>query len=117
MRTSEKRPDGHVSEWPLHDKNAFMALVLGIIARKAAGRGTVEAAHAVAEEIGLEGGQLHWMVDDALASAFHVYYVRSCDLYAGADDFIKWAEARDLAYIGPDAVAFARVLAKAGTDH
>jgi hypothetical protein len=117
VRTSEKRPPGHVSDWPLDDKNAFMALVLGIIAKRAAGRGEIEAAHAVADEIGLAGGQMHWMVDDALASTFHLYYLPSSDIYADAPEFLKWAEGRDLEHIGPDAVAWARVLAKADADH
>lgn len=121
MRTSEKRPPGHVGEWPgsgrLDDYNAFIALLFGTLSKRATGLGEVEAAHATATEIGLEGGQMHWMVDDLLASAFAVYYVRSSDLYADAADFIKWAEARDLEHIGPEGVAWARVLAKADADH
>lgn len=117
MRTSAQRPAGHVNDWPLHDHNAFVALMLGALAKRAAGMGEVESAHAAAAEIGLEGGQMHWLVDDMLASTFHVYYVRSSDLYADAAQLLRWAEAGDLENLGPEAVAWARVLAEADTDH
>lgn len=118
MKTSPSIPPGDFNyDWPVDDKNAFMTLVFGVLERTKRGEKLIAAAHAVAREIGLEGGEHHWMVDDMLASVFHTYYVPSSDLYADAAGFLKWAEARDLAHIGEDSVAYARVLIGLQSDH
>ena len=37
MKTSEKRPDGHVNFWPVADKNAFVTLLTATMAKTAQG--------------------------------------------------------------------------------
>lgn len=117
MRTSSTRPPGHPNDWPLDDKNAFVALVNATYARMARGEKQVGAAHDAAREIGLDGGERHWLVDEMLAGCFGAFYAPSSDLYASAQDFLKWAGERDLEHIGPEAIAWARKLALAETDH
>jgi hypothetical protein len=117
MRTSTESPGGHPNDWPLGDKNAFAALVLAAGKRRAAGARDVEAVHAAAAEIGLEGGAEHWMVDEVLAGVFGAFYLRSGDHYICADGLVRWATADDLARLGADAVAWARELAGNASDH
>ncbi|MDP3492857.1 MAG: hypothetical protein Q8R82_07065 [Hyphomonadaceae bacterium] len=117
MKTSATRPPNHPNDWSLPDKNAFVALVTQTYARMARGENNVVAAHEAAREIGLESGERHWLTDEVLGGCFGVFYAPSSDLYANARDFVKWADARDLAHIGPDGVEWARVLADAETDH
>lgn len=117
MRTSEKRPPGHVNDWPVHDKDAFLALVNATYARIGRGQAEVQAAHEAAREVGLDGGADHWMTDELLGGVFGVFYVRSGDHYADAAGVVRFATLADLERLGPDAVAWARKLAEADTDH
>jgi hypothetical protein len=117
MKTSATRPPGHPNDWPLDDKNAFVALLQGIADKQAVEMGQIAAAHASARELELEGKENHWMVDELLGGCFGGFYVRTSDLYANAQDFLKWAGERDFEHIGSEAVAWARKLALAETDH
>lgn len=116
MRTSATRPSGHPNDWPLDDKNAFVALVTQTYARKARGENEVVAAHGAAREIGLEGGEHHWMCDEMLSGVFGLFYLTG-DHYANGDDAVKFATLADLERMGPETVAWARKLAMAETDH
>lgn len=117
MRTSPKRPPGHVNDWPLDDRNAFVALVTETYARMARGEGEVGAAHEAARTVGLDGAESHWMCDEMLSGVFGVFYVRSGDHYADAAGVVRFATLADLEQLGPVAVAWARELAEAGTEH
>lgn len=117
MRTSPTRPPGHPNDWPLDDKNGFVALVTQTYARMARGENAVGAAHEAAREVGLDGGEHHWMCDEMLSGVMGVFYLRSGDHYAGADCAVRFATLADLEQMGPEAIAWARKLALAETDH
>lgn len=116
MRTSPTKPPGHVNDWPPNDKNAFVVLVTETYARMARDENEVVAAHGAAREIGLDGGEHHWMCDEMLSGVFGMFYL-SGDHYAGAVGTVKFATLTDLERMGPEAVAWARKLALAETDH
>lgn len=119
MKTSSTRPPGRPEVWPLDDWNAFVR-VTELTWLMLAGydpeeqpkviTAVIEAVHDAARVAGLDRGELHWLVDDILAGQFCHFYSRGDDFYWDASGFLKWARAADLAYLGPENVAWARRL-------
>lgn len=118
MTASASRPPGHPNDWPVDDKNAFVLFLKLASARiEASGRNPVEACHAAAKAMQLEGGPCHWLVDAVLAGVFDTFYLRSGDYYAGAGHFVRAGCAIDFKQLGPEEVGYARLLADAVSDH
>ena len=110
--TSPVRPVGHVNDWPYEDYAAFVALIESAGKYMLLGEHEITAVLDAAIDIGLEGGERHWLANEVLAGVFGVFYMRSGDCYLEAGPFLEHGWPSDLS--DPGTVAWARELAAAG---
>jgi hypothetical protein len=83
----------------------------------AAGDDEIEACHAAAYEMGLDGGAAHWLVESILANVFGRFYVRSGDHYADAGTLLDHGTVGDLNRLGAGTIAWAKRVSGHGQDH
>lgn len=99
LSISQEHPGGHVNDWPPGDALAWQRLVTAaerLVVRL--GLEPMEAYHDSAVEIGLEGAEHHWLVDDALAHVHGLFYSHGAgDCYLGPASWLALADRRDLA--------------------
>lgn len=109
MRTSAKCPQGTPNDWPVEDYNAWKALMTTalVILDKQAETATcsddinpIIALQTAADNIGLRGKKLHWLVDLCLANHHGLfectYDEKRGRFYMRADSWLRLAPLADL---------------------
>ncbi len=108
MKLAAHAPVGHPNDWPPAERLAFQLMIDSMSRRMAAGEHEIDACHAAALEIGLDGGADHWLVDCILANVFDRFYMRSGDHYASAGTLLDYGTVRDLDRLGASTVVWAK---------
>jgi hypothetical protein len=117
MKLAAQAPDGHPNDWPRAERLAFQLMIDLMSQRMSAGEQEIDACHAAAVELGLDGGANHWLVESILANVFGRFYVRSGDFYADAGALLGHGTAGDLNRLGAGTTAWAKRVSGVGQDH
>jgi hypothetical protein len=109
---SKTRPNGHFNEWPVQDKNAFVAFLHLVMPLMQLNKDPVPVCEFVSCHLGLPYGIRHWLVQSVLSDVFHEFYVWSADFYGTAEQFLDYATEEDLDVAGVEAMVWAVRLAR-----
>lgn len=126
MKTSLQHPGGRPETWPYRDWLAWYFLLQAAEFRLMSADATttaeaqnalIDAVHEASRDVELDGGQNHWLVDAVLSGSCGLFYDRSRDIYATADELLKNGNRLSFDHLGAEAVAYARRLAGMETGH